>query len=95
MTAFRVGQLVVCVDDEATIEPAPVVRGRVYTISEIVSDGCEAGGLNFIELPRRSGRPWFSWGPPRFRPVQYDTTKMVEEIKASLPRLKGRVTVNP
>lgn len=62
-----------------------------------VSDACAAIALLNIDVcgPVNGQHYCRYWTIARFRPVQYDTTKAVEAIKASLPKLKSREKVEP
>lgn len=101
MTNFHVGMRVRCVDDSGW-EAGRVlwnypVAGHEYTVREIIND--EYPCLRLREITNRNGvrcgttmvsEPYFR--ASRFRPVQYDTTKAVEEIKAMLPKRKELVS---
>lgn len=84
---FKVGQLVVCVNDKGFVLPAgsvPPRKGRVYEVvgfsSYFVGGNRMDGGI-VLDNARGvlSGRA-IGWNPSRFRPV----TKRNEEIIAGL-----------
>jgi hypothetical protein len=67
--AFHVGQKVVCVDD--TDQPAApyVVRGRIYTISDM-HEPRDGLGLYLEEVPCvETDDYWGSFKAERFRPI--------------------------
>jgi hypothetical protein len=67
---FRVGQKVVCVNDEPgyVIKVDWLIRGRVYTIRRI--DEMAGGlGLSFYELPDFQKCKKSGWAANRFRPI--------------------------
>ena len=72
--AFHVGQKVVCVDTSPTDLgfPVPMVRGRIYTVSEV---RLETGGLRLNEAPMWKQHGHCDWyRATRFRPVIERTT---------------------
>lgn len=103
MSNFRVGQQVVCVDDNPGAghrwNGFGPTKGHIYTVTSVhlSRDGRPTLWLAEIQRGATAMKRYgalVGYGQYRFRPVQYDTTKAVEAIKASLPKLKSREKVD-
>lgn len=73
MTAFHVGQKVVCIDDSIGLDgsAAPIEEGRIYTIRGVTKGHSVRGegiGLLFEEIPPLPAFPK-GYIHSRFRPV--------------------------
>lgn len=79
---FRVGQEVVCVDADGA--PA-LTLNATYEVTRVNPPFLCVAGVFEEWAPNNGMRAH------RFRPLVHDTTKAVEAIKASLPRLKQKV----
>lgn len=91
---FHVGQKVVCVDDSPIEDgrSALVMRGAIYTISEIVMICRHPGyGVRLVELTPYPGKG--GWLPSRFRPVTERKTdiSIFTELLIGAPKELERV----
>lgn len=73
MTAFHVGQKVVCIDDSIGLDgsAAPIEEGRIYTVRGVTKGHSVRGediGLLFKEIPPMPAFPQ-GYSHSRFRPV--------------------------
>ncbi len=107
MTNFRVGMMVVYVGlpaelhgvtrDNSKYGVAYLTKNAIYTVRD-VDARFRNPGIRVAEVvnplvPHAWGDAEAAYHPASFRPVQYSTTKAVEALKASLPKLKIRERV--
>lgn len=79
---FRPGDLVVCVDDSIRYGLRPcVVRGTVYTVSQMVQADDGIG----VVLEEASSHPFVAFNPTRFRPVSKRSTDLLRSMLTDLP----------
>lgn len=102
MSNFRVGQIVVCVDDSPGFHfgDNSLVLHRVYVIRGLDERptyelGCWLEEL--VDERRLPGMPdWEpSWLASRFRPVQPTSIAWAHKLVADLPKLDKRTKVSP
>lgn len=102
MTNFKVGDRARCVDDSnnpgCKWRRLPNVKpevGREYTVREIGMTDRGVAGIRLNELLLIAGKSIDGfYRASRFRSVVYDTTKAVEAIKATLPKMKKKDSVD-
>lgn len=95
MTAFRVGQLVVCVDAGprewyGRTLPCPLVERAVYEVRDVIvlPVGCGLALVGVVHAPAMYG-----FYADRFRPVQPTSIEWAHELVNDLPKQKQTETV--
>jgi len=94
MIDWYVGQRVVCINDKTEeTEPGPyVVRGRIYTIRQILMEmdwnrGEETPTFILEELPINPVANWgLGYDADHFRPLRDDEVEVDEKIERIVPR---------
>lgn len=87
---FEPGQLVLCVDDSPGYRTpdAPLVQGRIYTVSRVAPRSPKNGelGIDVAECPApRSVHP-YAWRASRFRPLRSDALDVFRQALEPAPK---------